>query len=193
MDRRDALRLFGAAATLPAATDLLTFGRRLHERLAARPALRTFDPHQNATVTAVADRIIPATDTPGATAARVNEFADLLLAEWVPEERRTHFLAGLADLDARARAAFGKDFVDGAESDQVRLLTLLEDEAFRLKDQPGAHPEPFFRMIKWVTMYGYYTSEIGARQELHFEIVPGRYLPCTPLGAADGVPGGGGK
>ena len=192
MDRRDALRLFGATAALPAAPDLLALGRRLHERLAARPALRTFDPHQNATVTAVADRILPATDTPGATAARVNEFADLLLAEWAPEETRAHFLAGLADLDARARAAFGKDFVDGGESDQVRILTLLEDEAFRLKDQPGPHPEPFFRMMKWVTMYGYYTSEVGARQELHFEIVPGRYLPCTPLGAAGGVPGGGG-
>ena len=190
MDRRDALRLFSATAALPAVPDLLVLGRRLHERLTARPALRTLDPHQNATVTAVADRILPATDTPGATAARVNEFIDLLLTEWTPQEARARFLAGLADLDARARAAFGKAFVDGGEADQVRLLTLLEDEALRLKEQPGPHPEPFFRMIKWLTMYGYYTSEIGAQQELHFEIIPGRYVPCTPLSGANGSPEG---
>ncbi len=188
MDRREALRLFGAAAALPAVDDLAEFGRRLHRRLAAHPALRTLDPHQDATVTAVADLIIPATDTPGAKAARVNEFIDVLLAEWMTAETRDRFLAGLADLDVRSRATFGKDFVDGAAADQVRLLTLLEDEALRLKDQPApalpSHPEPFFRTIKRLTMYGYYTSEIGAKQELHFDMIPGRYVPCTPLSAA---------
>ena len=191
MDRREALRLFGAAAALPAVGDLAEFGRRLHRGLAATPALRTLDPHQDATVTAVADLLIPATDTPGAKAARVNEFIDVLLADWMTDEARGRFLAGLADLDVRSRAAFGKDFVDGAAADQVRLLTLLEDDALRVKDQPGSHPEPFFHTIKRLTMYGYYTSELGAKQELHFEIIPGRYVPCTPLSAATGPSGDG--
>lgn len=190
MDRREALRLFGAAAALPAVDDLAEFGRRLHRSLAALTAFRTLDPHQDATVTAVADLIIPATDTPGAKAARVNEFIDVLLSEWMTGETRDRFLAGLADLDVRSRAAFGKDFIDGAAADQVRLLTLLEDEALRLKDQPAsalpARPEPFFRTIKRLTMYGYYTSEIGAKQELHFDMIPGRYVPCTPLSASSG-------
>jgi len=190
MDRRGALRLFGAAAALPAVDDFAELGRRLHRSLAAHSGLRILDPHQDATVTAVADIFIPATDTPGAKAARVNEFIDVLLADWMTDEARARFLAGLADLDVRSRAAFGKDFVDGAAADQVRLLTLLEDDALRIKDQPAPpsprppHPEPFFRSIKRLTMYGYYTSEIGAKQELHFDMIPGRYVPCTPLSAA---------
>jgi len=47
-------------------------------------------------------------------------------------------------------------------------------------------------MIKWVTMFGYYTSEVGARQEPHFEIPPGPSPPLPPRGAEDGGPGGGG-
>jgi hypothetical protein len=181
MDRREALRIFGVAAALPAIPDALSFGRQLHRHLGPP---RTLDPHQDATVTAVAEMILPATDTPGAKAARVNDFIDVLLTDWMTDEARGRFLAGLADLDARARASFGKDFVDGAPADQVRLLTLMEDDALRVKDASGPHAEPFFRTIKRLTMYGYYTSEIGAKQEMHFEMIPAHYVPCAPLRGA---------
>jgi hypothetical protein len=187
MDRREALRLLAGAATLTVLPPaLVAYGREAHARLGTSPSLRTLDPHQDATVTAVADLIIPATDTPGAKAARVNEFIDLLLTEWMEEKDRTAFLEGLGDLDSRARGAGGKTFVEGTPEEQTRLLALLEDEAMRMSAQPGQHPEPFFRSIKRLTMYGYYTSEIGAAQELHFAVIPGRYLPCAPLGADTG-------
>jgi len=46
----------------------------LHNQLPAKPVLKTLNPHQNATVTTIAELIIPQTHTPGAKAARVNEF-----------------------------------------------------------------------------------------------------------------------
>src|SRR2546422_6501518 len=67
--------------------------------------LRVLDPHQSETVATIADMIIPPTDTPGARAAEVHRFVDLLLAEWAPDDDRKQFLEGLADVDARARAA----------------------------------------------------------------------------------------
>ena len=63
------------------------------------------------TVTTLAEHIIPETDTPGASAARVNEFIDLLLAEWCDDAERERFLRGLADVDARSLHAFGNVFV----------------------------------------------------------------------------------
>lgn len=182
MDRRTALRLLGVGAAVTAGSDLEALGRALHQRLGHGAPLLVLDPHQNATVVALCDAILPATDTPGAAAAQVNEFIDLLLADWYDAADRDRFLAGLAGLDARARAAFGTDFVDGTAADRTGLLTALDDEAARWNAGPAATrgPQPFYRQIKWLTLFGYYTSEIGAEQDQHYQIVPGRYVPCAP-------------
>lgn len=186
MDRRSALRLMGAGAAATAGTDLGALGRALHQQLGRGAPLRVLDPHQDATVVALCDAILPATDTPGAKAAGVNEFIDLLLAEWYDPSDRDHFVSGLADVDTRARAAFGKDFVDGTPAEQTALLIALDDAAARWNagSRDARGPEPFYRQIKWLTLFGYYTSEIGAEQELHYAIIPGRYVPCAPADSA---------
>src|SRR5213080_5160882 len=98
MQRREALRLLMAGGVLPALpTNLFAFFRGAHP--AAGYALRTLNPHQNDTVVAMIDQIIPATDTPGAKGARVNEFIDVILAEWATEEERQNFLNSLAAVD----------------------------------------------------------------------------------------------
>ena len=97
MNRRTLLRLLGGAAipaSLGLAPDaLLAAGRKLGS-LGAVPAgpLPPFNAHQRATVATLAEAILPATDTPGATAARVDEYIALLLNEWYPAESRTAFM-----------------------------------------------------------------------------------------------------
>src|SRR5213080_3486255 len=98
MQRREALRIFAAGAILPALSpELFAMFRQ------AQPppgyALRTLTGHLNDTVVAMIDQIIPATDTPGAKGARVNEFIDVILAEWATEEERQNFLNSLAAVD----------------------------------------------------------------------------------------------
>ena len=113
MERRDALKLLAGAAMLPLLSrDTLAFFRELHEQLPATSALKTLNPHQDVTITTIAELIIPQTDTPGAKAARVNEFIDLILTEWYDEKERGRFLAGLADVDSRSQKMFGKNFVE---------------------------------------------------------------------------------
>src|SRR5262249_4295631 len=144
-----ALRLLGAtaaAAALP--DDLIAWGRSLHDRL--DPArLAVLDPHQTATISALTDLILPATDTPGAKAAGVTEFIDLLLPEWVDPPAKDSFLAGIADVDTRARAAFGKTFVEGSAAEQTALLPAIDDETARWKDSPeySRGPEPFYHRL----------------------------------------------
>src|ERR1700739_786083 len=101
MHRRDALRIFAAGAVLPVfSPELLALFRQ------AQPppgyALRTLTLHLNDTVLAMIDQIIPATDTPGAKGARVNEFIDFILTEWATPEERAHFLEGLAGIDRQS-------------------------------------------------------------------------------------------
>ena len=186
MNRREALLALGGVAVL--ADPLLAAGRSLRTRLGSGGVLKVLDPHQNATVVAIAELIIPTTDTPGATAAKVNEFTDLMLAEWLDADERTRFLEGLADLDARSRKKFGKDLTACTPAQQTELLELLDLELAAMRDaeRQGARREPtpaqgFFRMMKRLTLVGYYTSEVGATEELHNPIIPGRYDGCVLL------------
>jgi hypothetical protein len=189
MQRREALRLLASAAALPLLSrQAFSMFQAVHEQIPEQPVLRTLNPHQNATVTMISEIIIPQTDTPGAKAARVNEFIDLILTEWYDEEEKSTFLTGLTDVDTRTRDLFGKDFVDCAVKQQVEILQALDDEVAsdRVQQRRGNRrrrpPERnFFFMIKQLTLIGYYTSEIGFEQELHGEIIPSRHAGCVPL------------
>jgi hypothetical protein len=192
MHRRDALRALGGTVALSALSgDLFVLARELHAQATRIGELQVLDPHQNETVVAMTELIIPQTDTPGARAARVNEFIDLVLAEWCDDADRALLLDGLADVDARARALYGNDFVHGTEAQQAQILTALDQELALRRDaakegntrraQDAAPDKTFFHLMKRLTLVGYYTSEIGANQELHYQIIPGRYAPCFPL------------
>jgi hypothetical protein len=189
MKRREALRLLASAATLPLLSrQAFSLFQAVHEQLPDQPVMKTLNPHQNATVTTIAEIIIPQTTTPGAKAARVNEFIDLILTDWYDEEEKSTFLTGLADVDSRARDLFGKDFVECPEKQQVELLQALDDEVAAVRAEPEVRrrrnrpPEKnFFFMIKQLTLVGYYTSQIGFEQELHAEIIPSRHAGCVLL------------
>ena len=186
MNRREALLALGGAAVL--ADPLFAAGRSLRARLGNDAGLKVLDPHQNDTVVTIAEMIIPATDTPGATAAKVNEFVDLALAEWFDEAERKGFLDGLAEVDARSRKRFSKDFTGCTPEQQTEMLQLLDAEVAgnRDADKQGQHRDPtpsqrFFGNMKRVTLLGYFTSEVGQTEELHNPIIPGRYDGCVLL------------
>lgn len=186
MNRRTLLHLLGGAA-VPAslgltAGELLAAGRKIAAQ-SASPAgpLPPFTPHQRATVITLAEAIIPATDTPGARAARVDEYIALLLNEWYPAETRAAFLAALDALDARSTRELGQLFIALGPAGQIRLLTALDSES-REPRPPGA-AKPFFQWMKELTVSGFYASKVGSEQFLHTVIWPGRYDGCRTIGA----------
>ena len=201
MNRREALRMLTTGAVIPAFTpDLFAFYQQAHP--GGSYSLRTLNPHQNDTVVAMIDQIIPATDTPGAKGARVNEFIDVILTEWANEEERRNFLDGLVSVDKQSNELFGKDFASASSSQQVTLLSSMDDAAAVLRAErqrhaPNTVPEPdtqlkgdFFTIFKNITLHGYYTSEVAVTKELNPEnrsvyeiIMPGAFHGCTPLPA----------
>jgi hypothetical protein len=177
LDRRQALRKLAAgglgAATAPLWSHRLTELAVAHADAhthAAAPAAATapwtpkvFDVHQNDTVVTITELIIPQTETPGAKAAKVNEFIDLVLSDAQPAERK-EFFRGLSWMDARAQELFGTDFVSATPEQQTALLTIVSSGKNKsTSDQIGVE---FFEAVKGMTVTGYYTSEIGLRQEL---------------------------
>src|SRR2546422_9782489 len=178
MNRREALLLLAGTAALP--DQLFAIGRAVHKCVRAG-TLRALDPHQNETAAIIAELIIPKTDTPGAREAGVPAFIAVMLADWGDDDQRQMFTAGLANVDERSRASFGKDFVGCTPQQQTEILEDLDYELARLRDTKSDTSKNFFQGMKWLTLTGYYTSEVGATTEQHFRIVPGRYEPCYPL------------
>ena len=198
MQRREALKLLLAGGVLPAVpADLLGFFRDSHPT--SGYALHTLDPHQNDTVVAMIDQIIPATETPGAKEARVNEFIDVILTEWANDTERRNFLSGLADVDKQSNTIFGKNFAASSPDQQLTLLRSLDESAAIARSARKTRPpfwEPegrdtqlqddFFTVFKKMTLHGYYTSEIGFTKELKLEIIPGAQHGCMPVGPGVG-------
>lgn len=135
-----------------------------------------FDQPQFLIVERVVDLMIPETDTPGAHAAGVHHFIDLMLAEWASPVRRARYRQGLQSIDARARADAANSFVAISIAKQLNVLKALDQEAH----VEGA-PDTFFREFKKLVLFGYYSSETGATVELRFDRIPGDYEPCVPI------------
>lgn len=189
MQRREVLRILATGAALQLAPgSLLAFARQARALLAAQASPRTLNAHQAATVSMMAELILPRTDTPGATDVGATAFVDLILTEWYDDPQRASFLNGLADVDSRSQKLFAKNFVDCSSLQQSDVLTALGaqmfEEAERMRNQPfafGASPldTNFYSMLRRLVLTAYFTSEAGATQELHFEIIPDRYEGCA--------------
>ena len=176
MDRRDVLRGLagGAAAPLLGSlfpSELLAWGREVHLAVGVDQSTPgSLAAQLLQTLTAACERIIPADDTPGATAAGVPAFIDRMLTDWYDPPERTRVMAGIESLDTLGRARHSRAFVACTPAEQDAILLEL--------DRDG--PAHWFGTVKYLTIWGYFTSEVGLVRELGQWPSPGRYDGCAP-------------
>ncbi|MCE2423146.1 MAG: gluconate 2-dehydrogenase subunit 3 family protein [Gemmatimonadetes bacterium] len=200
MRRRRALEIIGAAAGAPllmpggAVARAVALGQRI--RAVTGPVgdgpPATLTPAQARTLTALAEVIIPRTDTPGASEAGVTAFVDALLTGWLDAPDRDRFLAGLDAVGRTARAAHAVDFADCTLAQQTALVARMDEDLDRLRRDPDEDERrTFFYDMKRFTLAGYFTSEPGLRS-LGYRIIPGAFEGCVILdqyGTGEGRPG----
>ena len=163
--RREALKIIGAVGVtcaFPFSANEL-YGQHVHDHGAlqeAQPsATKFFNPAQLLIISRLADLIIPPTDTPGAAAAGVPAYIDLVVNE--DPGLQTTFRDGLPRLDTISSSKFnGAAFLLLTEPQQIEILTALSEAT----GEDGA----FFHALKNLTADGYYTSRIGLMQELGY-------------------------
>lgn len=181
VSRRDALKAITVGAGVIAALPVLGSAARAddnpgpehmhHSMGAAQEAaagpykLQFFTEAENKTVIEMAERIIPADDhSPGAKAAKVNEFIDLIVSQ-SPDGTKQTWREGLAAIDKLSQKTFSKIFADASVDQQVSLLKDISKNEM----SPKTVEERFFRTVKNSTIDGYYTSKIGIHEELHYK------------------------
>jgi hypothetical protein len=116
---------------------------------------------------ALVDVILPATDSPAASAADTHYFIDFALPACATPAAQKTFRAGLAALAG---------FATLSADQQVETL-----RSRAVADMPLPYDESFFRILKDYTMTGYFLSEVGATQALAYEKVPGGFQGYVPL------------
>lgn len=139
-------------------------------------AARFFSDAEMAQIAALADTIIPTTDTPGAVAAGVPTTVQKLASEWGDDNYRTYWRQGLRDLTAKLDEAAGEDFAALPAPAREAALGAHDAKVFA-----GEVKDGFYKDFKRTVATAYYMSEPGATQELAYEAVPGEWIGVAPI------------
>ena len=145
-----------------------------------------FSPDDISFLDEVGETIIPATSTPGAKETKIGEFMKTIVTDCYEEKDQKIFVDGMKKLDDASKKMNNKSFLESTPEQRHNLLVVLDKEQ---KDYMAAKkpedPPHYFRMMKELTLWGYFSSEAGATQALRYIAVPGRYEGCIPYKKGD--------
>ena len=146
------------------------------EPLAGKPAGRKFSDDDRALLDEIGETIIPTPSTPGAKATGIGAFMITMVNDCYDLPHHAAFQAGLLEIDQAAAAKFGKSFREASPEQRTALLNELDAaQKARHEQKAPAEPAHYFRLMKQLTILGYFTSEIGATQTLRYVETPGAY------------------
>lgn len=179
LQRRELLRraawLLGGAVSAPAALAILQ-GCSAKESADAPAALKVLNAAQFATLSEIAEIMIPRTETSGAKDAGVPAFIDLVLDAVYADADRQRFTDGLATFE-KAAGDSGKAFLEREPAERTMLVQQALDSALESK----ANPKPFILMARELTLLGYFTSKVGILDNMEYVPVPTAFNGCVPL------------
>lgn len=137
-------------------------------------------------IDALAETIIPRTDTPGASDAKVYSFILWSLRENVSKKSLNNFIDNLIELKDKAYKDYKKPFEECSQTERETILSYYELESNRAsgiigKIQGKLLGESFFGLLKKLTVEGYCTSELGTNLGLAYDHIPQTYQHCVPL------------
>ena len=137
-----------------------------------------FSANEVALLNLMGDTILPETDVPGAGAVEIGTFVTMMLSDCYAPEVQSKFREDVRDWEARYQSAHGQAFMEGSPADRTEFLNQLDHEQYD-------SAEHSFRILKDLTILGYFTSEIGCTQALRFKEVPGSYDGNVPYRKGD--------
>lgn len=143
-------------------------------------------------LSAVADTLIPRTDTPGAVDVRVPALFDSLLVNWASVQRRQELTGALAKVDQLALSQEGKGFAALPAAVRETILKAHEATAMKIVPNPAgegikamlsgpAYADPGYGKLKELVVLLYYLSEPALTQELTYVHAPGEWKPSIPV------------
>lgn len=185
--RRKFLKGFSAMLGGVAVGSLLT-GNAISVAMAYVPSSDTtltdgkvFNKHQLMLLRDVCAIVIPKTETLGAAEVDVHGFIDNQLFHCHTLAEQKTILDLLTLIDTSAQLQLSRPFLELTSNQQFQLLTNLD---LGIKNFNQTHRADF-KVLKQAICFGYYTSEVGATQELRYDPVPGGFKGSIPYKNTD--------
>ncbi len=123
----------------------------------------SFTETQQKIVAEIAEIIIPKTETPGAKDVGVPAFIEMMLKDCYKEPEQQSFTEGLASMEKVKFLSLNSD-------ERIGVLKFLEQETKKMTGKST----PFWRLIKELTLLGYFTSEAGLKASFEYVQIPGK-------------------
>jgi hypothetical protein len=134
----------------------------------------------------IADTILPATGTPGAKAAKVGQFMTVMINDCYDQNDQKIFHEGMNKLNDFSEKTYDDSFMKINPQQRHDLLVKLDNEQKDyMKNKKKEDPSHYFRMMKELTLLGYFTSEIGCTKARRYVETPGSYNGCVPYKKGD--------
>lgn len=188
ISRRALLALAGSAAlarpALGATLDTVpdaAWTDAAQRRLDAASGTRVLEANERATIAAIADAILPRTDTPGALDVQAPAFVELVIADWLPDAERRSLREGIVELEAHAVATHGVAWPALSVAQQQQEIAWGES-----RDGSPSEGQRAFRRLKSWTVHGWTTSDRVRREVFRTKLAYVSYEGCAPMTLNEG-------
>ena len=193
MDRREAIKRTALISGLAVSHSLIAAmmqGCKVDKAPDWTPSYLT--PEEAEQVAAMAETILPKTDTQGAKDVFVDRYIDLVAQDCLEPEEQAKFKESLAEANAAAMKAHSKNFAACTPEEQLALLTTIDQAAKqkvednKLLPPPADEVEamarnPAFLQFKQMVFAGFFSSEEIGKNVLAYDPIPGEYIACGDL------------
>lgn len=137
----------------------------------------------------ISNTILPKTKTPGALEVGVPDFIDKFIFHCFDDNGKKEMKSGLKEFNDKCEKDFGKNFKSLSDDEKHQCLMKHQEVApksgmslWGINLEPNAAKPTFYKQIKSLTLFGYFTSETIGKEYLDYQPIPGEFLACLPVG-----------
>ena len=188
MQRRQALRktvlAAGSVALAPALMNTLASCQQ-QDRLSWQPVFLN-DSHAQL-LSSMVDAILPRTETPGGIDLKVDIFIDSVFGNLYTADAQDYVVSEMDNIQGICQDKFNRSFSQLDTDQRTEVLTQLESSSGKFNGKVWGtavgtqEPVGFYRNLKSMILWGYFTTEKVGEEILSYDPIPGEFKGCIPL------------
>ena len=184
MKRRTALKQLGVLASVAALLPQC-LGKEAVTQASVTLNKISISGEQEKFLTALAESLIPKTDTPGAGELNIHRFALRMVDDCKDEADQQKFMKGLGQFQATAEEKTGKPFEENSAAEQQKFLQEVQAGKITpvLKSGDENSFNDFYQTFRWLTIRGYLGSESVMTNVFGYNMIPGKFVGVVEINA----------